>query len=61
MFTPEILTSLGQSVGVVIVVIAFLNHLKVRDKEMSKAFDRNSEAFDKNSIMMGKVLERLRD
>jgi len=60
-FTPEILAALGQTVGIVIVVFAFLNHLKIRDKEITKAFDRNSKAFDENSTVMGKVLERLRE
>jgi len=61
MFTPEILASLGQTIGVVIVVIAFLKHMNGRDKEISKIFERNSKAFDRNSEVLGRVIERLRE
>ena len=53
MWTPELLTALGQSVGMIIVIVLFLNHLKVLDKEWRKTFDRNSE-------VLGRVLEHLR-
>ncbi len=53
MWSPELLTALGQSVGMVVIVVLFLSHMKMRDTEWRKAFDRNSE-------VLGRVLERLR-
>ena len=61
MIPPEVLSALGPSVGIVVVVFAFLKHLNERDKKLTQSFDKNSQALEDNSSVLGQVLERLRD
>ncbi len=60
MFTPEIVSALGPSLAVVIVVVLFLGYLKKREDRLFAIFDRNTDALDNNSTVLGQTLEALR-
>ena len=61
MLTPEVVTALGPSIGVIIVVVSFLKHLQTRDKRLTISFDKNTKALNNNATIMGQVLEALRN
>lgn len=64
-------TSLGSSAAAIVVVVLFLRHLASerqarvvqmasRDETIAKCVDRNSDAIDKNTEVLGNTLEVLR-
>lgn len=65
------ISSLGSSAAAVVVVVLFLKHLASerqvrvvsmaeRDERITKCVDKNSEAIDNNTQILGNVLEVLR-
>lgn len=65
------ITSLGSSAAAITVVVLFLRHLASerqarvvqmasRDETIAKCVDRNSDAIDKNTEVLGNTLEVLR-
>ena len=61
MHSTELITQLGPTAGVIVVVFAFIKHLNVRDEQLNKSFEENSVALKDNSDVLSRVLERLRD
>lgn len=59
--STELITQLGPTAGVIVVVFAFIKHLNVRDEQLNKSFEENSVALKDNSDVLSRVLERLRD
>ena len=61
MHSTELITQLGPTAGVIVVVFAFIKHLNVRGEQLNKSFEENSVALKDNSDVLSRVLERLRD